>query len=47
MTKTTTIGLRLSPEMKKRLQELAKSDRRSLSSYIEVVLEKHLMERAK
>ena len=45
MTKSASTTLRLDPDMKKRLQELAKADRRSLSSYIEIVLEQHLKEK--
>ena len=48
MTKTTTLGFRIDPELKKRLQELADADRRSLSAYIEIILENHIkaMEKA-
>lgn len=42
MTKTTTLGLRLDPGLKAQLQKLAKDDRRSLSSYIEIVLSEHI-----
>lgn len=41
-TKTERLGIRVSPEMKKALTELAKADKRSLSAYIEIVLEQHV-----
>ncbi len=42
MAKTEQIGFRISPELKKALTELAKADKRSLSAYIEIVLEQHV-----
>lgn len=41
--KTATIAFRISQEIKERLQEAAKKDRRSLSQYIEITLINHLM----
>ena len=41
MPKDTTVTLRMSNDLKRALQELAVEDRRTLSSYIEIVLEKH------
>ena len=37
--KTSTITLRLTPALKAKLQRLAKDDRRSLSAFIEMLLE--------
>ena len=42
MNKTASTTIRLDPEMKRRLQELAKADRRSLSSYVELLIARHL-----
>jgi predicted DNA-binding protein len=42
MVKDTSVTLRMSEELKQALQELAVEDRRTLSSYIEVVLERHV-----
>jgi predicted DNA-binding protein len=42
MVKDTSVTLRMSDELKQALLELAVDDRRTLSSYIEVVLEKHV-----
>lgn len=36
------IGIRITKEMKEKLSELAWQDRRSLASYIKLVLEKHI-----
>ncbi|MEM7327895.1 MAG: ribbon-helix-helix protein, CopG family [Pseudomonadota bacterium] len=47
MTKTASTTIRIDPKMKKRLQELAQADRRSLSAYIEIVLEAHLDSKSK
>ena len=44
MPKDTTVTLRMSNDLKRALQELAVEDRRTLSSYIEIVLEKHAHE---
>jgi len=40
--KTVPLSFRLDPELKKRLQDLATADRRSLTNYIELVLERHI-----
>jgi predicted transcriptional regulator len=47
--KTSPLSHRLDPDMKEKLQRLADADRRSLTSYIELVLEDHIekIERAK
>jgi hypothetical protein len=45
MAKDASVTLRLSEELKRALQELALDDRRTLSSYIEVLLEKHVDEK--
>jgi hypothetical protein len=41
-TRTAPVGLRFTPSLKKALVELAKADRRTLASYIEIVLETHV-----
>jgi predicted DNA-binding protein len=41
LAKDATITFRMSVELKKALQTLAKRDRRSLSTYVEMALEKH------
>jgi predicted DNA-binding protein len=40
-------SIRLSPELKETLKQYAKEDRRSLSSYIVLLLEQHVAERKK
>lgn len=45
MAKGTSVTLRMSEELKAALQELALEDRRTLSSYIEMVLEQHADQR--
>lgn len=40
--KTIPLSFRLRPEVKKALQDLAEADRRSLTNYIEVILERHI-----
>jgi hypothetical protein len=45
MPKNTTIGLRLTGETKAAAQAAAKDDHRSLSSLIELALEKYLIEK--
>jgi predicted DNA-binding protein len=42
MAKDSSITLRMSEQLKEALQQLAARDRRTLSSYIEVLLEKHV-----
>ena len=39
MSKDNQIVIRVEPELKKKLQELAKKDRRTLSDYIRIQLE--------
>ena len=41
---TTTISLSIKPELKARLTELAEKDRRSVSSYTSILLERVLKE---
>ena len=40
--RTAPVGLRFTPSLKDALVELAKADRRTLASYIEIVLEAHV-----
>ena len=42
MAKTLPLSHRLAPELKAKLQKLASADRRSLTNYVEIVLEKHI-----
>lgn len=42
MRKTVPLSHRLDPDLKEKLQRLADADRRSLTNYIEIVLEKHV-----
>jgi predicted transcriptional regulator len=44
MAKTVPMSHRLKPELKAKLQRLADADRRSLTNYVELVLEKHVEE---
>jgi hypothetical protein len=41
-TRTAPVGLRFTPSLKEALLELARADRRTLASYIEIVLEGHV-----
>ena len=41
-TRTAPLGLRLTPTLKEALVGLAKADRRTLASYVEIVLEAHV-----
>jgi hypothetical protein len=41
-TRTAPVGLRFTPSLKEALVEIAKADRRTLASYIELVLEAHV-----
>ena len=41
-TRTAPVGLRFTPSLKEALVELARADRRTLASYIELVLEAHV-----
>lgn len=42
MAKTAALALRIEPTLKGALQELAKADKRSLASYVEIILESHV-----
>jgi hypothetical protein len=42
MAKTTPFSMRLPPDLKLALKRLADEDRRSLTNYIEVLLEQHV-----
>ena len=41
-TRTAPVGPRFTPSLKEALMELARADRRTLASYIELVLEAHV-----
>jgi len=41
-TKSERLGIRVSYELKDALTKMAEADKRSLSAYIEIVLEKHV-----
>ncbi len=45
MQKHEFLGLRISPEMKKRLTEMAEADGRTLSNYVRLVLDKLILEK--
>ena len=45
MSRIAQINLRVRPSLKAKLEKLAKQDRRSLSSYVEKVLEDHVKAR--
>lgn len=47
MSKTVPMSFRLRPELKAKLQSLADADRRSLTNYVEVLLERHVEEATK
>jgi predicted DNA-binding protein len=40
--RTAPLGLRLTPSLKEELEQLAQADRRTLASYVEIVLEAHV-----
>jgi predicted transcriptional regulator len=40
--RTSPFSMRLPPDMKAKLQKMADRDRRSLTNYIEVVLQQHI-----
>lgn len=44
MKKTHPIAIRMDPDIKARLEKLAVKDKRSLSSYVGIVLEQHVRE---
>jgi hypothetical protein len=41
-TRAAPLGLRITPSLKAALEELAQADRRTLASYVELVLEAHV-----
>ena len=41
-TRTAPLGLRITPSLKEALLALAKAERRTLASYVELVLEDHV-----
>jgi hypothetical protein len=43
--KTAPLSIRIRPDLKATLEQLAEEDRRSLAGYVELVLEKHANER--
>jgi hypothetical protein len=45
--KTAVLSFRVRPEIKAALDKLADADRRSLASYVELVLERHIDQSAK
>jgi len=47
MTKTAALSIRITPELKLALEDLAENDKRSLASYVEIALQQHVDERMK
>jgi predicted transcriptional regulator len=47
MTKSDRIYIRVDPELKAKLQELADRDHRTLSNYIELVLKREIEKQTK
>jgi hypothetical protein len=45
--RTAALGLRLTPNLKEALAALAKAERRTLASYVELVLEDHVEQKRK
>lgn len=45
MKRDVQIGVRITSELKKRLERLAEADQRKLADYIRIVLEKHAKQR--
>jgi predicted transcriptional regulator len=43
--KTAPLSIRIRPDLKAKLEQLAEEDRRSLAGYVELVLERHAEER--
>jgi hypothetical protein len=41
-TRSATLVLRVRPELKAALERLAGSERRSISNYVEIILEEHV-----
>jgi hypothetical protein len=42
MTKTAALSIRIEPALKAALEKLAAADKRSLASYVEIVLQEHV-----
>ena len=42
MKKTAPLGIRIRPDLKAALEALAEADKRSLSGYVEIVLQDHV-----
>jgi predicted DNA-binding protein len=42
MVRNAQLNLRIKPELKAKLEKLAKQDRRTLSAYVEKVLDEHV-----
>lgn len=42
MSKTAALSIRIEPELKAALERLASADKRSLASYVEIALQKHV-----
>lgn len=42
MARTASIGIRVEPPLKEKLEALAERDKRTLASYIEIVLNEHV-----
>jgi predicted HicB family RNase H-like nuclease len=42
MARNAQLNLRITPELKARLEKLAKQERRTLSAYVEKVLDEHV-----
>ena len=47
MTKTAALSIRITPELKSALEDLAENDKRSLASYVEIALQQHVDEQRK
>jgi hypothetical protein len=45
MARIAQLNLRVRPSLKAKLEKLAKQDRRTLSAYVEMLLEDHVTER--
>jgi len=45
MKKSAPLSIRITPELKEALEELAAADRRPLSSYVQLALEEHVAQR--
>jgi predicted HicB family RNase H-like nuclease len=47
MTKTAALSIRIEPKLKADLERLAAADKRSLASYVEIALQRHVDDQAK